>query len=757
LPKRNGKALVVVESPAKARTISRILGSKYEVKASIGHVRDLPKSALGVDIEKGFLPKYVVPREKSKTVKEIREAARKAGTVYLATDPDREGEAIAWHLLEAAELTGQPHSRVVFHEITPQAVQEAFRHPREIDMQLVDAQQARRVLDRLVGYRLSPFLWKKVRRGLSAGRVQSVALRLVAEREREIQGFKAQEYWSIEAALEKENEVPSFRAKLAGFPGKRKKLEIASGAEAERLTNLLQSAAYRVGSVQRKTQVRRPAAPFITSTLQQEAARRLGFSARRTMAVAQQLYEGVSLGRDGEVGLITYMRTDSTHVATSAQEEVRAYVRDRFGGDFLPASARAFRRRVKGAQEAHEAIRPTSVFRTPDDLKRSLTNDQHRLYNLIWQRMVASQMADALFDVTTAEIEATPSQGQEVYLLRATNTQLRFPGFRQVYVEGRDEEEEETLGTNPLPELAADDPLKLLELLPEQHFTEPPPRYTDASLVRALEEKGIGRPSTYAPTMTTIQERGYVEKEGRYLRPSELGFVVNDLLVEHFPDFVDVGFTAGMEVELDEVAGGERPWQPMVKELHDPLEEALTRAAGAPRQEKATDERCPECDRPMVIRWGRRGQFLACSGFPECRTTRSLDGEDEAPQTTDEACQECDAPMVVKSGRFGRFLACSRYPECKGRRPLTAKTGVNCPRCGADIVERRSKRGRTFFGCSSYPKCDFTVWSRPLSQRCPSCQGLLTAERDGKAKCSACDWRGEVEAEAPEPEPTTVN
>ncbi|MEE8386245.1 MAG: DNA topoisomerase, partial [Dehalococcoidia bacterium] len=369
--------------------------------------------------------------------------------------------------------------------------------------------------------------------------------------------------------------------------------------------------------------------------------------------------------------------------------------------------------------------------------------------------MVASQMADALFDVTTAEIEATPRQGSEVYLLRATNTQLRFPGFRQVYVEGRDEEDdEEALGTNPMPELAVDDLLKLLELLPEQHFTEPPPRYTEASLVKVLEEKGIGRPSTYAPTMTTIHERGYVEKEGRYLRPSDLGFVVNDLLVEHFPDFVNVGFTADMEVDLDEVARGERPWQPMVKEFHDPLEEALVRAAGAPKQEKTTDERCPECDRPMIIRWGRRGQFLACSGFPECRTTRSLDGEDETPQTTDETCQECSAPMVVKTGRFGRFLACSRYPECKGRRPLTAKTGVNCPRCGADIVERRSKRGRTFFGCSSYPKCDFTVWSRPLSQPCPQCQGLLTAERDGQAKCNACDWRGEVEAH--EPEPTTV-
>ncbi len=747
---------MVVESPAKARTISRILGSGYEVKASIGHVRDLPKSALGVDIEKGFLPKYVVPREKSKAVKEIREAARRAGTVYLATDPDREGEAIAWHLLEAAGLNGLPHSRVVFHEITPQAVQEAFRHPRGIDMQLVDAQQARRVLDRLVGYRLSPFLWKKVRRGLSAGRVQSVALRLVAEREREIQGFVAQEYWSIEAALEKENADPKFRAKLSGYSGRRQKLEISSETDSKRLVDLLQTAAYKVRGVQKKVQLRRPAAPFITSTLQQEASRRLGFTARRTMAVAQQLYEGVSLGSKGEVGLITYMRTDSTQVAASAQEEARSYVRDRFGADFLPASPRVYRKKVKGAQEAHEAIRPTSAFRTPESVKRSLTNDQYRLYNLIWQRLVASQMADATFDVTTAEIEARPVQDRDAYLLRATNTQLRFPGYRQVYEEGRDEEEEEALGTNPLPELSVDDPLRLLELLPEQHFTEPPARYTEASLVRALEEKGIGRPSTYAPTMSTIQERGYVEKDGRYLRPSDLGFVVNDLLVEHFPDFVDMGFTAEMEEELDEIASGERPWQPMVQEFYSPLEEALTRAAAAPKQEEATDERCSECGRPMVIRWGRRGQFLACSGFPECRGTRSLDGEEEAPEATDETCQECEAPMVVRSGRFGRFLACSRYPECKGRRPLTAKTGVTCPRCGGEIVERRSKRKRLFFGCSNYPKCEFTAWSRPLSQPCTRCGGLLTAEREGKAKCSACDWRGEVGAEAPQPEPTTV-
>ena len=755
MTRRNSKSLVVVESPAKARTISRILGSRYEVKASIGHIRDLPKSALGVDVEKGFLPKYVVPREKSKAVRDIREAAQKAGTVYLATDPDREGEAIAWHLLEAAGLSSLPHHRVVFHEITPEAVQEAFRNPREIDMQLVDAQQARRVLDRLVGYRLSPFLWKKVRGGLSAGRVQSVALRLVAEREREIQGFVPKEYWSIEAALEKENVPPGFRAKLAGYADKRQKLEIPGERESQRLVALLRPAAYRVLAVQRKTQTRRPAAPFITSTLQQEASRRLGFSAKRAMAVAQQLYEGLPLGAEGEVGLITYMRTDSTQVAQSARQEARAYIRDRFGAEFLPPSAREYRKKVKGAQEAHEALRPTLVRREPESVKRFLKGDQYRLYNLIWQRMVASQMADAVFDVTTAEIEAKPESGREAYLFRAANTQLRFAGFRRVYEEGRDDEEEEALGTNPLPELASSDLLRLLGLFPEQHFTEPPPRYTEASLVKALEEKGIGRPSTYAPTMSTIQERGYVEKEGRYLRPSELGFVVNNLLVEHFPEFVDVGFTAEMEGDLDEIARGERPWQPVVQEFYNPLERALQRADKVPKQEQVTEEKCPECGRPMVVRWGRRGRFLACSGFPECRTTRPLEGEEEAPQPSDESCQECGAPMLIKRGRFGRFLACSRYPECKGRRPLTAKTGVNCPRCGGDIVERRSRKGRLFYGCLSYPKCDFTTWSRPLSQPCPQCGGLLTAEGEGKAKCSGCNWRGEVE-EAPQPEPTPV-
>jgi len=752
---RNNKSLVVVESPAKARTISRILGSKYDVKASIGHVRDLPKRDLGIQIEDGFLPKYVVPKEKARTVKEIRDAAQKAGNVYLATDPDREGEAIAWHLLEAADLGALPLHRVVFHEITPEAVQEAFEHPRDIDMKLVDAQQARRVLDRLVGYRLSPFLWTKVRRGLSAGRVQSVAVRLVVEREREIQAFTQQEYWTIDAELEKPQVAPSFRARLQGHVGKRQKLEIPNETEAQRLVAILQSAAYRVLSVQTKTQPRRPAAPFITSTLQQEASRKLGFTTKRTMQIAQQLYEGLSLGAEGEVGLITYMRTDSTNVAASAQQETRAYITERFGREFLPASARVFAKKVKGAQEAHEAIRPTHVRREPEAVRRYLNNDQNRLYNLIWQRMVASQMADALFDVTTVDIEGMPSAGQNPLLLRATNTQLQFAGFRQVYIEGRDDDTEEDLGNNPLPALSEADVLRALGFFPEQHFTEPPPRFTEATLIKALEEKGIGRPSTYAPTMSTIQDRGYVEKDGRYLRPSDLGSVVNDLLVEHFQDFVDVGFTAGMEDELDDIANGDRRWQPVVQEFYNPLEKALTLAKEtAPKQVETTDVQCPECGKPMLIRWGRRGRFLACSGFPECKGTLPLEGEEqEAPQQTDEQCPECSSPMVIKSGRFGRFLACSRYPECKGRKPFTVTTGVRCPRDAGELLERRSRRGRIFYGCSNYPKCDFTTWTRPLPQPCPNCGGLVTAERDNKAKCTVCNWRGGVVQQTPEPTP----
>ena len=745
------KELVIVESPAKAKTIANILGRDFEVKASIGHVRDLPKSSLGVDVENGFQPKYIVPKSKRDAVKQIVGAAQKAKIIYLATDPDREGEAIAWHLMEALDLKTIPYRRVVFHEITPDAVRKAFESPRTIDQHLVDAQQARRILDRLVGYRLSPFLWKKVKRGLSAGRVQSVALRLIVEREREVGGFVPQEYWTIDVSLEKAGALPSFRAKLAGYVNKQRKLEIGSEEESDSLTGFLRGAHLQVSDFKQREQVRRPSPPFITSTLQQEASRRLGFTAKRTMAIAQQLYEGVRMGAQGETGLITYMRTDSLEVAASAKEETRRFITERFGKSYAPRTAREYRKKVRGAQEAHEAIRPTSIYRDPDSIRTHLTNDQHRLYMLIWQRMIASQMSDAVYDVATAEIQATKDDPKAALLLRATNTQLRFAGYRQVYVEARDDGEEEDEGSNPLPTLAAGDPLRLLETIPGQHFTEPPPRYTEASLVKALEEKGIGGPSTYAPILSTIQDRGYAEKQGRQLRPTELGIVVNDLLVANFPDFVDVDFTAELEEELDDVASGQRPWQPVVQEFYNPLEKALNEAKDVPEVKEETGEICELCSKPMIIRWGRHGKFLACSGFPDCKNSRPLEGEAPLVEQSDEVCPECAAPMVVKRGRFGPFLACTRYPECKGTKPIQLKTGVSCPRCGSDIVERKTRKGRTFFGCASYPKCDFTTWTRPLPEPCPQCGSLITAERDNNAKCTSCEWRGAVPTLQPVP------
>ena len=758
--KRNKKHLVIVESPAKARTLAGILGPDYDIRASVGHVRDLPKSKLGVDTENDFAPRYLIPKEKKAVVQEIRKAAEDADEIYLATDPDREGEAISWHLIEAAELGDRPHQRVVFHEITPEAVREAFQHPRPIDYHLVDAQQARRVLDRLVGYKISPVLWKKIRRGLSAGRVQSVALRMVAEREREIQAFEPKEYWTIDVDLAKEpaGDQP-FTAKFVGLVGK-KKIEIPNQAEADRLVALLRSARHTVADLKEKPQTRRPGPPFITSTLQQDASRRFGFSAKRTMAVAQQLYEGVELPGEGQAGLITYMRTDSTNIAESAKKEARAYITRRFGGDFVPPSPRTYRTKGKRAQEAHEAIRPTAVVRDPASLRSTLNRDQLRLYTLVWQRFVACQMADALFDLTTIEVETQPADGSDALLLRASESVLRFPGYRQLYQETREDEDEEDSDTKDLPSLAPGDALRPVDLRPEQHFTEPPPRFTEASLVKALEENGIGRPSTYAPILSTIQDRGYVQKDGRALVPQELGFVVNDLLVEYFPDVFSVGFTAELEEELDEIARGERPWEPAVRQFYEPLEAALEKAAAAPRVEEETDEKCDKCGKPMVARWGRFGRFLACTGFPECRTTRPFEKDEIEQQPVDEKCDVCGAEMALRGGRYGRFLACSRYPECKGTKSLLTKMGVACPNDGGDLVERKTRRRRTFYGCANYPKCDFTSWSRPLPQPCPRCQGLIVAagraRNDGRtsARCSKCDWRGTIGE--PEPEKVTA-
>ncbi len=703
------RKLVIVESPAKARTLSKLLGSSYSLKASMGHVRDLPRSQLGVDLEEGFTPKYVVPRAKTKVVNELKKAAKAASAVYLATDPDREGEAISWHLQEVTRSNRKPYRRVVFHEITEAAIKRAFEHPHQINMQLVNAQQARRILDRLVGYKISPLLWQKVRRGLSAGRVQSVAVKIIVDREREIERFIPEEYWTIEAELAKAAGKATFRALLIGLADGTK-LEIKNEEEATKIGEKLEKASYKVARLTTKKATRQPAPPFITSTLQQEAWRKLRFPAKLTMSVAQELYEGLPIGKEGIAGLITYMRTDSTRVARSAITETREFITQKYGAEYLPAHARAFTRAVKGAQEAHEAIRPTRIHREPEFLKAYLSNAQFKLYQLIWKRMVASQMAAATFNNTTVDIQARHALSNTSYLLRATSSVNTFPGFMMLYTESKDEAEEK-LGTS-LPPLAKGDKLKLLGLFPEQRFTKPPPRFTEATLIKMLEQWGIGRPSTYAPILSTIQDREYVTKtEGRF-QPTELGFVVNDLLAKHFPGIVDINFTAYMEDELDKVANEDKNWAVVIQEFYDPFAKSLESAAE--RMEKVTVE-----------------------------------------EATDEVCPECGKPMVVKFGRFGKFLACSGYPDCKYTKSFQIKVGVNCPECGGDIVQKKSKKKRTFYGCSNYPDCTFATNLKPLPQPCPQCGGLLTAYRGNLAKCTQCAFRGKVR-EAVEGEAQTV-
>ena len=753
------KKLVIVESPAKARTLSQFLGKEYTVTASVGHVRDLPAKELGVDVDNDFSPKYVVSQDKRKVVKEIKDKASKATAVFLATDPDREGEAISWHLVQAAELDKATLKRVVFHEITKEAITGAFRHPRAIDQRLVDAQQARRILDRLVGYKISPLLWKRVRKGLSAGRVQSPALKLIVDREAEILAFVPEEYWTIEAELAKEmGKSPSFTAALIGPVGEDKS-HLKDGQQAQALVDELEGASYHVSAVKQKKAARQPQAPFITSTLQQEAWRKLKFNGKRTMAIAQQLYEGLPLGKQGSVGLITYMRTDSTTVSSSAISETRSYVEEKHGASFLPATPRRFAKKVKGAQEAHEAIRPTSARREPAQVKPHLTADQLKLYTLIWQRMVASQMAAAQIVTTTVDIEATSAGNKRKYLFRVSESEVAFPGFLTLYQEGKDDEEDEK--KKSLPDLTKGENLKLLRLESDQHFTQPPPRYTEATLIKALEELGIGRPSTYAPTLSLIQERGYVERRNGRLGPTELGTIVADLLSEHFADIVNVGFTAQMEEKLDQIASGQLEWVPMLQEFYGPFEETIAKAATAiPKIAEPTDQICEKCGSPMVIKWGRRGKFLSCSGFPKCKNAKSLDedgsqGQDapsKVTETTSEICEKCGRPMVVKSGRFGKFLSCSGYDDpdkkkkCKTTKSLQATTGVKCPTpgCEGDLAQRRSKRGRIFYGCSKYPDCKFATWDKPLPEPCPECQGLLTVSKSGTAKCAGCGHQGKA-------------
>lgn len=698
-PPNGGKAqksgkLVIVESPAKARTVGRFLGKGYTVKASVGHIRDLLRSQLSVDVDNDFTPKYRVPNEKKAVVKELKGLVKKAEEVYLATDPDREGEAIAWHLMEAADISPNNSHRVVFHEITEPAVAEAFSHSRQINQDLVNAQQARRVLDRLVGYSLSPLLWRKVRGRLSAGRVQSVALRLIVEREREIDAFVPEEYWSLEAELSPEGSKDTYRARLARVDEQEPKLASESGVQP--IVADLEQAGYTISKLKRGERRRNPSAPYTTSTLQQEASRKLGYTARRTMALAQQLYEGIDVGQGGSVGLITYMRTDSTNISELAQEEARQFIAQRYGSAFMPEQPPKYKTKARGAQEAHEAIRPTSVLRQPDTIKEFLNRDQFKLYQLIWQRFVASQMTAALFDTLSVEITAITELHR--YLLRASGSTVRFQGFLVVYEEARDEDQKpEEEETRIPPGLAEGQVQRLVKLFPEQHFTQPPPRYTEATLVRTLEENGIGRPSTYAPILATLQQRNYVTREGTRLTPTETGILVNDLLIEHFADVVDVGFTAHMEEDLDRVANGELDWVEVIREFYTPfikeVEDADEKIETMNMGPEPIGRACPECSHELVIRWGRYGKFISCSNFPNCRYT--------------EAWLE--------------------------------KIGVTCPKDGGDIVERKTRKGRIFYGCANYPNCDFTSWKKPLPTPCPECKtGLLVVADKRNAQCLNC-------------------
>ncbi|MDR6224194.1 type I DNA topoisomerase [Desmospora profundinema] len=686
-------SLVIVESPAKAKTIGKYLGKKYIVKASMGHVRDLPKSQLGVDTENRFEPKYITIRGKGDVLKELRDARKKVKRVYLAADPDREGEAIAYHLAHSLNLEVDEECRVVFNEITKQAVKDAFRHPRKINMDLVQAQQARRILDRLVGYGISPVLWKKVKKGLSAGRVQSVAVKLIIDRENEIRNFKPEEYWTVTATLITGKET--FEAKFHGY-GK-KKTELKNEQDVQSLLEAIKGKRFIVEDVKKSERRRNPSLPFITSSLQQEAARKLNFRAGKTMAVAQQLYEGVDLGKkEGTVGLITYMRTDSTRISPTAQEEAQGYIREAFGSSYLPAKPRTHKKKA-GAQDAHEAIRPTSTLRTPDSLKGILGRDQMRLYKLIWERFVASQMAPAVLDAVSADIRVGEA------LFRATGSKVKFPGFMKVYVEGNDDNKKEE--DKMLPALEEGQTLKRKSIDPKQHFTQPPPRYTEARLVKTLEEKGIGRPSTYAPTIDTIQKRGYVQLEDRRLIPSELGEIVISLMEEFFPEILDVTFTVNMEEKLDHVEEGKVDWVEILERFYEKFEKRLSVAEEEMKEVEIKDE------------------------------------------VSDENCEKCGLPMVYKFGRYGKFLACSGFPDCRNTKPIVKSTGVTCPNCKkGEIVERKSKKQRTFYGCNRYPECEFVSWDKPDPRPCPRCEGLMVEKRRKKGtliRCTKCDYEEE--------------
>jgi DNA topoisomerase-1 len=763
--KQGSGTLVIVESPAKASTIKKYLGEGFEVKASVGHVKDLPKASLGIDIEHDFQPVYVVIDAKKKVIAEIKSAAKRAARVLLAPDPDREGEAIAWHIADEIRPCNGNIQRVLFNEITKKAVLEAIEHPLELDAKKYESQQARRVLDRLVGYQISPILWSKVRRGLSAGRVQSVAVRLLVEREEEIRAFRSEEYWTVEFDVEGER-PPAFAIRVVKLDGE--KPTLAHEGQATQIVELVRQAALHVTAVERKERRKNPPAPFITSRLQQEASSKLRFSPKRTMALAQRLYEGLELGAEGPTGLITYMRTDSTRIADDAVTAVRALIGSRFSAAHLPAEPNLFKSK-KSAQDAHEAIRPTLLDHDPERVRALLTDagagrdareieDLVKLYTLIWNRFVACQMAPAVFDQTTIDIAAGRVD------LRATGQVMRFPGFLDVYAEAQEDAASEEESGGSLPDVREGETLRLLGERPEQHFTQPPPRYSEATLVRELEEKGIGRPSTYAAILSTVQDRGYAEKREGRLAPTELGVVVNGLLVKSFPDILNADFTAQMEERLDLVEEGTADWIQLLRDFYAPFERDLSRAKvemrDLRREEEPTEEVCEKCGKPMVIKWGRNGYFLACSGYPECRNTkeytRNPDGTLTVLPTTrpsDQTCPTCGSAMVIRRGRFGEFLACSRYPECKTTSPVSL--GVACPRpgCGGYLTEKRSKRGKVFYGCSNYAKskCDFVSWDRPIPKPCPNCGAVFVVQKvlrsGGRLRCLAegCGWGADLD------------
>lgn len=744
-----GKSLLIVESPTKVDTLKKIVGKGFVIKASVGHLKDLPKKKLGVDIENDFKPDYITIRGKGKILAELKAAAKKADDIYLAPDPDREGEAIAYHIAnEMKKLTKGKIYRVMFNELTKKAVTEAIKNPTELNTNKVNAQQARRILDRLVGYKISPILWKKVHRGLSAGRVQSVALKMVCDREKEIQDFKQEEYWTITADL-KGSQEPEFQAKL--FKLDQEKMEVTQEEQALEIVQAVEGGEWILEGITKKERKRNPVAPFITSTLQQEASRKLNFSPKKTMMLAQRLYEGLTVEGKGTVGLITYMRTDSTRLADEAIGNLRDFILDKFGKEYIPAKPNTYKVK-KSAQEAHEAIRPTDFSIEPKPLKDKIEKDLYRLYELIWLRAVSSQMVPAILDTTQFDIRSGK------YLFRANGSVIKFMGCLQVYVEATDEDSGASARDDKiLPDLPKGEKLHLQKILPEQHFTQPPPRFTEALLVKALEEKGVGRPSTYASIISVIKDRDYVRSEEKRLAPTELGTLVFELLMENFPGIMTEEFTAHMEDQLDLIEEGKIEWVETLKTFYVPFEKDLAEAEKKMRDIKSqveeTDEVCEKCGQPMIIKWGRFGKFMACSGYPECKNTKEVGGKDEGPDAVkaEGNCDKCNSPLIIKVGRFGKFIACSAYPDCKFTKPISL--GVSCPEtdCKGYVSTRRSKKGRTFYGCSEYPNCTFTSWDKPIAESCPECDNPYMVQKWKKNEgesimCPKCSFKKSTEA-----------